>query len=189
MHDTPLKQGISMSENQIEDYQAAIPPELNDLSHSRWIPWPWIRKSYTPASPIPLTALFEAYDIIASNVDLDQLASEAVLDESGECVRCGTCCTSLDPGIVEQARLDHWEESGAITGHFFREIARHSESERFYYGWFHEGLKLRLCPLLFMADESATYFCAVYHLGSGYRPEGCVDFRANPPGCGAINRS
>ena len=173
-----------MGEYPIADYRAAIPPELKDLSHSKWIPWPWIRKSYSPASPKPLAALFKAYDIIASNIDLDQLATEAVYDESGECIRCGTCCTSLDPGIVDQARLDHWEKTCAVTGHFFKEVARHSDSERFYYGWFQDGIKLRLCPLLFMANESTTYFCAIYHQGPGNRPEGCEIFQPNPPNCG-----
>jgi hypothetical protein len=166
----------------IEEYRSALPHELKDISRSPWIPWIWVRRNYTPGTSKPLSALFDAYRTVSSLVDLNKLASGEA-DSGTGCIRCGTCCSNLNPGLTNQERYQRWFASGTITGLFFREVARPSADESWYAGWFHKSVRLRICPLLYYYAETGRYWCAVYHLGPGHRPEACESFLPSPPDC------
>ncbi|UCF88719.1 MAG: hypothetical protein JSV70_00210, partial [bacterium] len=84
----------------------------------------------------------------------------------------------------DQERYEAWISGGTLTGLFFREVARPSADESWYAGWFHNGVRLRICPLLYYCPETRKHWCAVYHLGQGHRPEACESFLPNPPFCG-----
>jgi hypothetical protein len=61
-------------------------------------------------------------------------------------------------------------------------------AKKFYTGWFYEGIRLRICPLLLRDPSNGDNFCAVYHLGSGHRPPSCEGFRPNWPHCEVCQR-
>jgi hypothetical protein len=121
-------------------------------------------------------------------VELGSLAPNEAGSVDSDCLCCGTCCSNLSPGITDQERYGGWIASGTLTGLFFREVARPSADESWYAGWFHQGIKLRICPLLFYCPETEKHFCAVYYLGQGHRPEACETYQANPPDCAAPRR-
>jgi len=167
----------------IEDYRSALSNELRGISRSPWIPWKWVRRSYTPGAPKPLAALFDAYRTVSSLVELNELVpGDHGYGDSG-CMRCGTCCSSLNPGLTNQERYEWWSASGTLTGIFFREVARPSADESWYAGWFHKSFRLRICPLLYYYPETGRYWCAVHHMGPGHRPEACESFLPAPPDC------
>ena len=168
----------------IEDYRSALTHELRGTSHSPWIPWKWVRRNYTPGAPKPLSALFDAYRIVSNYVELGGLVPEAIGTENSGCIRCGTCCSSLSTGLTDQKRYRYWIASRTLTVLFFREVARPSADESWYAGWFHNDIKLRICPLLYYCPETEKYWCAVYHLGHGHRPKACETFLPTPPVCG-----
>jgi hypothetical protein len=167
----------------INDYRSALSRDLGDISRSPWIPWKWVRWNYTPGAPKPLSALFDAYRTVSSLVELSKLVPEEEGFGNGSCIRCGTCCSSLNPGLTNQERYQEWLSSGTLTGLFFREVARPSAEENWYAGWFHKSVRLRICPLLYYCPETGAHWCAVYYLGPGHRPEACESFPPAPPDC------
>ena len=156
---------------------------MKGISHSPWIPWKWVRRNYTTGAPKPLSVLFDAYRVVSYFVDLGRLAPDASGTEGG-CLRCGTCCSTLTTGLTDQERYRFWMSSRTLTGLFFREVARPSADERWYAGWFHNEIRLRICPLLYYYPETGEYWCAVYHLGPKHRPEACETFLPTHPDCG-----
>jgi hypothetical protein len=172
----------------IEEYQAALPAELRGLSRQKWVPWGWIRRSYTPGAPKPLVSLFEAYRELVSSKDPANLIPVPAAGSEDKCIRCGKCCALLNPAMTDQDRFDNWRTSGnPITG-FVKEMARENARRSWYAGWFSGPARLRLCPLLLYCPDTQSHFCAVYHLGEGQRPEACEGFKANPPHCEVSQR-
>jgi hypothetical protein len=151
----------------IDDYRSALSRDLGYISSSPWIPWKWVRRNYTPGALKPLSALFDAYRTVSSLAELSKLVPEEEGCGNGSCIRCGTCCSSLNPGLTN----------------LFREVARPSAEESWYAGWFHKSVRLRICPLLYYCPETGVHWCAVYSLGPGHRPEACESFLPAPPDC------
>lgn len=140
-------------------------------------------RNYSPRAPKPLAAIFDAFRTVASHVDLAGLVPKAGAGAGTGCARCGTCCSSLNPGLTDRERYEGWIEAGNPTALFFREVARNSDEDRWYAAWFQGETRLRLCPLLCYWPWSGKYWCAVYHLGPGHRPETCESFQPHPPDC------
>ena len=172
----------------IQKYRSALPKELRGVSRLPWIPWEWVQRNYTASAPKPMSALFRAYQRVATSVDLDAIGATSGEPENPKCRRCGTCCATLNPGLTENRRYQGWVTKGNPIGDFLKAVARPSAREAWYAGWFMDDIRLRMCPLLFYCSETDAHFCVVYHLGPGQRPEACETFRANPPHCEVSQR-
>ena len=172
----------------IRDYRLVLPEGLRDVSRCRWIPWTWIRRNYSNSATGPLVILFDAYQMVSALSDMDVLLQGAFGETADMCKRCGTCCAVLNPGFIDQERYRSWNHSGTLTGRFFQESPRPGASGSWYAGWYHNGIRLRMCPLLYYCPEHDSHWCAVYHLGPGHRPEACETFHPNPPHCEVSQR-
>ena len=70
----------------IDDYRSALSRDLGHISRSPWIPWKWVRRSYTPGALKPLSALFDAYRTVSSLVELSKLVPEEEGCVNGSCI-------------------------------------------------------------------------------------------------------
>ena len=135
-----------------------------------------------------MSALFRAYRRITNTIDIDRIARSLGDGKQDRCGRCGTCCATLNPGPMPSVRYREWRSAENPLGGFLKVVARPSANEAWYAGWFMDDIRLRMCPLLFYCTENDAHFCAVYHYGSGQRPEACETFRPNPPHCAVSQR-
>ncbi|MCK5351022.1 hypothetical protein KAJ77_00505, partial [bacterium] len=71
---------------------------------------------------------------MSSQVDLRELVPGKTGSGTSGCIRCGTCCSSLEPGLTNQERYRDWIASGTLAGLFFREVARPNADESWYTG-------------------------------------------------------
>jgi len=154
-----------------------------------WIPWSWIRRRYTPVVWRELTHLFNAYHFLHSTMDIEKVSSRLPPRKLKDpCRRCGQCCAQLIPEPVTSEKIGKWEEEGNPVHLFHGLITEGPRAGRFYTGWFYNGARLRMCPLLFRDPESGSSFCALYHLGPGQRPPACEGYRPNWPHCEVSQR-
>ena len=135
-----------------------------------------------------MSALFRAYQRVTESVDLDRIGDSLGEWEPDRCNRCGTCCATLNPGPMPDIRYREWSSAENPIRDFLKVVARPRANEAWYMGWFMGDIRLRMCPLLYYCNENDAHFCAVYHFGSGQRPEACETFRANPPHCEVSQR-
>jgi hypothetical protein len=154
-----------------------------------WIPWRWIRKRYSPGAWKELTHLFNAYNLIHSRINIEGIRSELpACNIEDPCRRCGQCCAQLIPDPVPVETVHGWAEKGNPVHLFLAPVTEGPRAGRFYTGWYHNGARLRMCPLLLRDPESGSNFCALYHLGPGYRPQACEEYKPNWPHCEVSQR-
>jgi hypothetical protein len=154
-----------------------------------WIPWRWIRRRYSPGSWAELGALFGAYQRIHSILDIDSIRSDIPpRRETDPCRRCGECCAQLLPEPVPDFEVLSWAAAKNPAHLFHAPITEGPRAGRFHTGWYHNGVRLRMCPLLLRDPASGDKFCVVYHFGPGHRPPGCEGFRPNWPHCEVSQR-
>ena len=130
-----------------------------------WIPWKWVIYSYSSATGEEITALFRAYFRLRETFDIDEIISGTpVRKENDPCYRCGQCCARLLPEPVPDETASLWKETGNPACLFHAPIVEGPLAKRFYMGWFYEGVRLRMCPLLLRDPSTGDQFCVVYHL-------------------------
>ena len=154
-----------------------------------WIPWRWIRKRYSPGAWDELTTLFNAYHLIHSILNIDEINSKVPprqMDDS--CRRCGHCCAQLIPEPVCDETILRWAKAGNPTHLFYAPITEGPWAGRFHIGWHYQGVRLKMCPLLLRDPATGDKYCIVYHLGPGHRPPGCEGFKPNWPHCEVSQR-
>jgi len=137
-----------------------------------FIPWTFIESRH-PRLPCPaLTALLEAYRLLATLLDLETLVSREIPAESWGCERCGFCCTSMRPGSVDAPTYRAWEEAGAPAARFCSQRSWKGKGS-VYRCWYHNGVRLMICPFMFINRVDHKPFCAIYFMGDCYRPSVC----------------
>ena len=154
-----------------------------------WLPWRWIRTLHEPGCAQGLPALFKAYRRVHSVLDVEKITS-TILPRSDEeaCRRCGQCCAQLLPEPVCKETFNRWKCSDNPVHLFHDPVTEGPRAGRSYTGWFHEGARLRICPLLLRDPATGDKFCVVYHLGPGQRPPACEGFKPNWPHCEVSQR-
>jgi len=154
-----------------------------------WIPWKWVRKSYPPGAWREMAPLFDAYRCIYLALDIEGIRSRVRPRQKNDaCRRCGQCCAQLLPEPVSDDRILSWVDAGNPAHLFHAPITEGPCSGRFHTGWYHNGVRLRMCPLLLRDPDTGDKFCAVYHFGPGQRPPGCEGFKPNWPHCEVSQR-
>jgi len=154
-----------------------------------WIPWKWIRRRHSPEAWKELATLFSAYHCLQSCVDIEEARSKIPpRNKSDPCRRCGKCCAELIPEPISNEKFLNWVDTGNPAHWFHAPITEGPRAGRFYTGWYHNGERLRMCPLLLRDHATGDKFCIVYHLGPGHRPPGCEGFRPNWPHCEVSQR-
>ena len=154
-----------------------------------WIPWRWIRKRYSPGAWEELVTLFNAYHCIHSSVDIEKIRSRIPpRTDDDPCRRCGQCCAELLPEPISAEMILSWNDAGNPASMFHAPITEGPRAGRFYSGWYHNGVRLRMCPLLLRDPTTGDKFCIAYHFGPGHRPPGCEGFRPNWPHCEVSQR-
>ena len=154
-----------------------------------WIPWRWIRKRYSPGASEELASLFGAYHYIQSILDLEKITSK-IPPRSGNdaCHRCGQCCAELLPEPISDERMLRWIDAGNPAHMFHAPITEGPRAGRFYTGWYYQGVRLKMCPLLLRDPATGDKYCVVYHMGPGHRPPDCEGFKPNWPHCEVSQR-
>jgi len=163
-----------------ENIREILPGELHEMVSREWIPWKWVEHSYADLPRDIITAHFYAYQLVDRTLEVEALASKA-LPDTGACLRCGTCCTIMSPGGVSASRHRKWRENGALIAQFY--TPRKKKRNSSFTCWFHNGVRLRMCPLLCLNQVDGSTFCVVYHQGDKFRAPTCARFRPNPPRC------
>ena len=164
-----------------ESLTGMLPDHLGGLVSMEWIPWKWIENRHSDLPAKELMALFEAYSLVADTIPVDSLASRTFPEDPEGCQRCGYCCTCLRPGIVSFETFRMWWEQDALAAKFYRPVGRWRNSR--YKCWYYQGVRLRICPLLFRSARDGKTFCSIHHLGDHFRPPVCVRHRTCPPEC------
>lgn len=154
-----------------------------------WIPWRWVQRLYPPGNSQDYAALFKAYHRVRSILDIKEIITRLPPQRQGDaCRRCGQCCALLLPEPVTDRKMYHWMRSDSPVHLFYSLITSGPRAGRFYTGWYYEGVRLKMCPLLFRDPFTGNDFCAIYHLGPGQRPPGCEGFKPNWPHCEVSQR-
>lgn len=154
-----------------------------------WVPWRWVNFRYGSAVGKELNSMLKAYLLLHEILDLDSVAGQTRLRcEEDACRRCGRCCAELTPDPVTRDTFRSWKEKGNPIYLFYGPVRAGPLAGRFYSGWYCEGVRLRMCPLMLRHRADGDMFCAVYHLGPGHRPPACEEFRANWPHCEVSQR-
>ncbi len=154
-----------------------------------WIPWRWIRRRYSPGAWKELATLFSAYQRIHSVIDIEEIRSKIPPRQVDDaCRRCGECCAQLLPEPVSDERILRWADAGNPAHMFHAPITEGPRAGKFHTGWYHNGVRLKICPLLLRDSATGDKFCVVYHFGPGHRPPACEGFRPNWPHCEVSQR-
>lgn len=154
-----------------------------------WIPWGWIRRRYSPGAGEELATLFNAYHCIHLIMDIEEIRSKVPpWTKDDPCRRCGQCCAELLPEPISDEMILHWMWAGNPAHMFHAPITEGPRAGRFHAGWYHNGVRLKMCPLLLRDPATGNKFCVVYHLGPGHRPPGCEGFKPNWPHCEVSQR-
>ena len=159
----------------LQDLEELLPAHLHDLLKWEFIPWNHILDHHRDMSGPPLTALFDAYLSLNSHLGLKTLSSQNLPENTWGCMRCGFCCTSMRPGPVAAATYRYWEKAGVPVALFYKTRARR-KTNPVYRCWYHNGVRLRICPFMFINLKDSRTFCSIYHMGDEYRPSMCSGY-------------
>jgi hypothetical protein len=159
-----------------------VPGHLHEILAWDFIPWDYVKKRHGDAPNDPLVALLDAYSQLADVIDLEALCSRDIPDFAGNCLRCGSCCAYMRPGTVSSSTYRKWQEMGAPVARFYSPFGKKKRNPT-YNCWYNNGIRLRLCPFMFVNRNDLKPFCAIHHLGRDHRPRACSRFSPNPPLC------
>jgi hypothetical protein len=162
-----------------------LPPDLAYLVTAEWVPWEQLRLRHQGDQDRKLVALFKAYQHIHLRLPVTQLSETPIPAGSERCRMCGTCCSTMRPGVVSARTFRTWD--GKLVADFFHTAGRGVYPT--YICWVFAGERLRMCPLLLYNVASEKPFCSVHHLGPSQRHPACSTYRANPPLCRATAMS
>lgn len=149
-----------------------LPHRLHEILDWDFIPLRHIEDRHRDLSAKHLTALFEAYHFISQNLDLEFLSSAEIPRDSWGCTRCGFCCTYMRPGPATDSTYRKWEEAGSPLIWFFSPQGA-STRNPLYRCWYFNGVRLRMCPLMFTNRKDLRTFCSIYAMGDDLRPSAC----------------
>ena len=159
-----------------------LPGHLHKILKWDFIPFDHVKDRHSDLAGPPLTALFEAYLCLGRNLDLKALTSQNIAEDSWGCMRCGFCCTSMRPGPVTAATYRDWEKAEAPVAWFYSSSERR-KGNLVYKCWYHNGVRLRICPFMFINRNDSRTFCSIYHMGDDFRPPVCTDFHPRHVTC------
>ena len=137
-----------------------------------FLPWDYIRDRHPDMAAKPLVALFDAYSLINTTLNLEEIVQQELPQGSWGCMRCGFCCSSMRPGPVRSATYRKWENTGAPVAWFYRP-RRKERKNSLYRCWYHNGVRLRICPFMLVNRSDSKPICAIYHMGDDLRPPVC----------------
>ena len=152
-----------------------LPGHLHKILDWDFVPWNHVKDHHNDLSNPSLTALLEAYLRLDEYLDLEDLASQTIPEESWGCKRCGFCCTSMQPGPVTAATYRNWEEAEAPVAWFYSARGKRKKNP-VYRCWFYNDIRLRICPFMFTNRRDSRNFCSIYHMGDDYRPPVCSKY-------------
>jgi len=170
-----------------EEIRGKLPAHLEHLLYAQWIPLPLVRSRHSELHLDPLIALFCAYEHIGNKLPVKELINKEILEDSGGCQRCGSCCIYMRPGTISAMTFRKWSANKCIISDFFRTMDKGEYPS--YSCWFFNDVKLRMCPILLWNVQDSKTFCSIHHMGPDNRHPACSGFRANPPLCDASARS
>lgn len=167
--------GDKILEKFTRDLEKLLPPNLHHLLGLDYIPWDKVAARHADVSEPDLTAQFEAYGLVKARFDLEALASLKIPEGSWGCMRCGFCCSSMRPGPVPAETFRQWEEADAPVAWFYQP-RRRSGPKILYRCWYHNGVRLRICPFMFINLRDSRPFCSIYSMGDDHRPPVCSKY-------------
>lgn len=156
----------------LKTLEELLPDRLHAILAWDFLPFRQIKERHGDLSRPHLAALFESYQHIGESLDLEVLATRIIPVESWGCMRCGFCCTSMRPGSVSASVYRGWVQSQAPVARFYRSSGL-GTGNRDYSCWYHGGVRLRMCPFMFINGNDSRPFCALYHMGDSFRPSVC----------------
>jgi hypothetical protein len=159
----------------LQALEELLPGHLYDILDWDFIPFNHVADRHGDLPGPPLIALFEAYLCLHKNLNLETLASQSVPEESWGCMRCGYCCTSMRPGSVKASTYRSWEEAGAPVAWFYSPSQWRNKNP-VYKCWYHNGIRLRICPFMLINLWDLKPFCSIYHMGNDFRPSECSGY-------------
>lgn len=149
-----------------------LPDRLHGILTWDFLPFNHIKDRHGDLSRPHLTALFESYGRIGQSLDLGALVLQSIPEESWGCMRCGFCCTSRRPGTVKASTYKGWIEAQAPIAWFYSPTVLGKKNPD-YRCWYHDGVRLRMCPFMLINRNDARPFCSIYHMGDSCRPPVC----------------
>jgi hypothetical protein len=159
-------------EHFLEALGELLPGYLYDIVEWDFIPLMHIKDRHSDLAAAPIEALFGAYLWLGKNLDLRALASQDIPGESWGCMRCGFCCTFMRPGPVKAATYRGWEKAVAPVARFYKPSGKEKRNST-YRCWYHDGIRLRMCPFMFTNRIDQRPFCSIYRMGEKFRPPAC----------------
>ena len=151
-----------------------LPENQHKILGWEFIPWSFIRARYKDLTSPSLISLLEAYLLLEDHLHLESIVSQRIPEDSWGCMRCGFCCTSMRPGPVKAATYLAWEKAGAPVALFYE--ARRNGKNRVYKCWYYNGVRLKICPFMFINLNDSKPFCSIYSMGDEYRPSVCSNY-------------
>lgn len=152
-----------------------LPDDQRGVLEWDHIPWSYVKNCHLDLPSEPLAALFDAYCRIDTVLDLDTIVKLELPEGSWGCMRCGHCCSSMQPGPVRHATYRRWHEAGAPVAWFYSPRGRAGKNP-VYRCWYHNGVRLRICPFLFLNLADSRPICSIYHMGDDLRPPVCSKY-------------
>jgi hypothetical protein len=166
----------------IQLLEEILPQSCNKVLTWEFVPWGFVRERHESLSDPALKALIDAYASIEHRLDLEEIASVIIQEDSWGCLRCGHCCTYMRPGPVTDPTYSRWQEADAPVAWFYQARKR-TRKNRVYRCWFHEGIRLRMCPFLIINRNDSRPACSIYHMGDDFRPPVCCGFKPRHETC------
>ena len=167
----------------LKELENLLPGYLNEICSRDYIPFMHVKDRHEDLSVTHLTALFEAYQRLDQALDVETLATRTISEDSWGCMRCGFCCTFMRPGPVKASTYRSWMDADAPIAWFYS--ARREKSRNGVYRcWYHNGVRLRMCPFMFINLRDFRPFCSIYHMGDDLRPPVCSGFIPKHETCG-----
>ena len=156
----------------LRSLEELLPGHLHEILEWEFIPWDHLKDRHSDLSGPHLTALFEAYLYLNRHLDLKTQASQTIPEKSWGCMRCGFCCTSMRPKAVRSSTYQRWEKADAPVAWFYS-FSGKVKKGRDYRCWYHNGIRLRICPFMFINLNDSRSFCSIYPMGDNFRPPAC----------------
>jgi len=163
-------------------FEELLPAHLHDVLEWDFIPWEFIRNRYGDSRGPDLRALFEAYLRLASRLDLEAQVSQVIPAGSWGCMRCGFCCSFMQPRPVRASTYKVWEKAAAPVAWFYNSRGNVTK-DNVYRCWYHDGVRLRICPFMLINRNDHRPFCTIYGMGENFRPPTCSKYIPRHPSC------